>query len=159
MEARNSKNGKGVTRKHDKKMDFRLSQDEWKAMVVQAKGEHCSTGDAIRTAITDDLFKEINDADLIIEHLPKIKREIKRTRENVELSCELFIYWLKYFFAYTPSFSGKEEKVKQTKTGETMKNRMLDLFKKDKAENKKSWLEQLIMEYFEYGSGEGGTIG
>jgi predicted HicB family RNase H-like nuclease len=159
METKTFKNGKRRARKNDKKIDFRLSQERSRAITVEAASKHCSVGDVLRTAAENHLLKEIDDANLIIEHLPKIMRKQERLQESVELLSELFIFWLRYFFAYAPSFSSEEDRIRQTKIGEIVKDRMLEHFKKYKMENKKSWFEQLIMEYFEFGSSEGGTIG
>jgi hypothetical protein len=155
MEAQIFEKGKRVTRKHDKRFSICVSQDIFDAIIAKASRNRCSRSNVIRTAITNRLLKEIDDNGLIIEYLPGIMREIKRIQESVELSCELFIYWLKYFFAYADFLPNEEERVKQIRIGEIMKNNMLDLFKKNKMENKKSWLEQFVMEYFEFGSEEG----
>jgi hypothetical protein len=160
MEAQIFEKGKKVTRKHDEKISFWVSQELWDAITGRATSKHCSVSAVMRTTVDDHLLKEINDANLIVEHMPKIMRKLERLQGSVELSSELFIYWLKYFFAYYVSELPSEEiQVKKIKSGEMMKNQMLEHFKKHKTENKKSWLEQLIMEYFEFGSSEGGTIG
>lgn len=150
--------GKKVTRANDKFKSFRLTQEELKAISAEARRLNCSESDYIRSAVNDKLLKNINDNNLIMEYLPKIMQTLKRNQESIELSNELFIYWLSYFFAYSPIFPNDEVKNKQTRIGEAVKKRMLDDFKNYKRVNNKSWLEQLIMEYFEFGSNEGGTI-
>jgi predicted DNA-binding protein len=153
-----TQNGKKVTKMQDKIMAIRLSQELRKAISAEAALQKCSESDFIRSAIEDKLLKDINDNNLIIELLPRIMQEQKRTREMVELSNELFVFWLKYFFSYTPSFPNEETARKQAKVGESSKQEFLERFKKYKQANNKSWLEQLIMEYFEFTSDEGGTI-
>jgi uncharacterized protein (DUF1778 family) len=153
-----TQNGKKVTKMQDKKVAIRLSQELRRAVSAEAAVQRCSESDFIRNAIKDKLLKDLNDNNLIIELLPKIIQEQKRTREMVELSSEMFVFWLKYFFSFMPSFPNEQTAHKQGKIGDISKREFLDRFKRYKQANKKSWLEQLIMEYFEFSSDEGGTI-
>ncbi|GHV81483.1 hypothetical protein AGMMS49991_00410 [Spirochaetia bacterium] len=147
-------NGKKVTRFNDKFKSLRLSQELQKAISAKATQLHCSESDFIRLAIEKELLKEINDNNLIMEHFPKITREQKHNRDITDNLFDYFDFWLDYFFIYTPEIpDGDFDKIR--KNGLLKKKQFLERFKEYKRANKKSFAEQLVMEFFEFGSNEG----
>ncbi|GHU85980.1 hypothetical protein FACS189473_5240 [Spirochaetia bacterium] len=126
------------------------------SLKARAKLNRCKDSDIIRIAINEYLLKEINDNNLIMEHLPKIMRELKHDREAFNTFTDFFIHWTSFFFFYSgDSNLSDQEFNKRMAAANSKRDRMIEGFKEYKRANKKSFAEQLVMEFFEFGSNEG----
>jgi hypothetical protein len=144
--------------KKEKIKNIRVSYEIANFLAVKAKEQHCTESDIIREALNDYLFRDINNANLLLASNQGLKLAMDKVDRKTELLTRLFLFWLKYFFTYAPQLpERREEKVAQIKIGEARKKGMLEDFKKDLQENP-SLIEQLVMDFFEFENTEGGTL-
>lgn len=83
---------------------MRLNKELKKKIEAKAASEGMSLSEAVRSSLNDYLHKDVNINNEILGHLTSLETEIEQLTRRQELHSNVFIYFLRFFFA----FSGKE---------------------------------------------------
>lgn len=97
---------KNETKEKDLGRNFhmRINDDLRRKIEAKALNSGITLSEAVRVALNDFLHKDININTEILGTLSSIEKEIEYLQRQLELHSNLFVYFLRFFFA----FSGKE---------------------------------------------------
>lgn len=84
--------------------NMRITDDLRKKIEAKARSEGISLSEAVRTALTDYLHRDVNIYNGILGTLSSLEKDMERLQRQLELHSNLFVYYLRFFFA----FEGKE---------------------------------------------------
>ena len=140
-----------IVRQKDLKhrFDLRLSKDLLTQIEAKALSLGVTPSELARTALNEYIHKDVNINNEVLGTLSILENEIEGIRRRVELQSNVFIYFLRFFFA----FSGSEiEKVPREarkqffEKGEKRRDDFIKLFKQQTA-NKVNIFELMLGEY------------
>ncbi len=128
---------------------MRLGKELKANLEAKALTMNLSLSEIVRVALNDYLHRDINISTEVLGMLSELEKSLERLRRGQELQSNIFIYFLRFFFA----FSGKDieavpkEMRKQFfDKGEKRRDDFIRLFKQQ-TENRVNMLDLLLSEY------------
>ena len=131
------------------RFDLRINKDLADQIEAKAISLGVTPSELARTALSEYIHKDVNISNEVLGTLSILENEIEGVRRRVELQSNVFIYFLRFFFA----FSGKDieqvpkEMRKQFfEKGEKRRDDFIKLFRQQTA-NKVNIFELMLGEY------------
>jgi hypothetical protein len=135
------------SKENNARIGMRINEAILKQIQACAAVENCSATDLITRAITEYINKDTLIQPQIFGAIEALRGDIKFIDKKVELFSNLWVYWLQFYFAFTPSYSGNPEEAKAfIESSKRRRTAMLDSFRKDMKTQPKL-IEMLLADY------------
>lgn len=115
----------------------------------QATIENVSPSQLIREAVSDRLYRDVSWQGQVQGAVEAMRREIKKTRRDIEILSDVFLHWTEYYFMYTRPFGdiSDEQKKNMVLDGRKRAGLMLEAFKKKMKVERPGVIEMLLADY------------